>query len=470
VTNQNVVEEADVVVVGGGNAALCAALEARRFCSRVLVIESASPTNRGGNTRHTRNIRHVHRTGDGVVTGVYEADQMLEDLTKVSGPDIDVAMARMVIRESETCPAFMESHGVYWQPPLKGTLHLSRTNRFFLGGGKALVNAYYTAAARAGIQIRYDTEVQEVIFDRGLARGVLVRDPDETVRRVNAHAVVVASGGFEANLDWLERYWGPAAKQFVIRGTPHNTGVMLSSLLDQGAQSVGDPRGAHAICVDARAPKFDGGIVTRVDSVPLGIVVSSQGRRISDEGADIWPHRYASWGHIVAAQPDQKAFSIYDSKVAGTFIPPAFPPVVADSVEELGRSLDINSQELARTVDDYNAATPGLPADHSKLDAVSTHDLSPAKSNWAAPIDRPPYYAYPLRPGITFTFMGVQVTPDARVVFERTGAIPNLFAAGEVVSGNVLTQGYLAGFGLTIGTVFGRIAGGNAGAVASNSA
>lgn len=454
---------ADVVVVGGGNAALCAALEARRHCNRVLIIEAADIETRGGNTRHTRNIRHVHGEGDGVMTGSYTDDEMFEDLTKVSGSDIDAEMAGMVIRESEACPAFMEAHGVHWQPSLKGTLHLSRTNRFFLGGGKALINAYYTAAARMGVDVLYDTQVISVFIEDGIARGVEVRGSDGQVRRVAAGAVVVASGGFEANLDWLERYWGEAAQQFVVRGTPHNTGVMLASLLEQGAESVGDPQGAHAICVDARAPKFDGGIVTRVDSVPLGIVVNSNAVRFSDEGSDIWPHRYASWGHLVAAQPDQQAFSIYDSRVAGTFIPPAFPPFSADTIQALGCQLGLDSSRLAETVRSYNSATRGRPSDHSKLDGNGTVGLTPPKSNWAAPIDQPPFYAFPLRPGITFTFMGLRVDHESRVMFKDRGLGTNLFAAGEVVSGNVLTQGYLAGFGLTIGMVFGRIAGRNAG-------
>lgn len=456
-------DQADVVVVGGGNAALCAALEARRNGQRVLLVESADVENRGGNTRHTRNIRHVHPTSDGVVTGTYGVDEMLADLGKVSGPDIDIDMAEMVVRASEHSPRFMEENGVHWQKPLKGTLHLSRTNRFFLGGGKALINAYYRASLRAGVVVLYGTEVESIVLESGRATGVIVKDQNGDVRRrIDAKSVVVASGGFEANVEWLERVWGPPARSFIVRGTPHNTGLLLASLIDSGAATVGDPRGAHAICVDARAPKFDGGIVTRVDSVPLGIVVNTNGMRFADEGADIWPHRYASWGHLVAAQPDQKAYSIYDSRVAGTFIPPAFPPFQGQTIEELAQRLGVQDSKLGETARSYNASTTGSEADHSQLDGLSTLGIEPPKSNWAMPIDRPPFYGFPLRPGITFTFMGLRVSRDARVMFDSGVDVPNLFAAGEVVSGNVLTEGYLAGFGLTIGTVFGRIAGRNA--------
>lgn len=462
-------EAADVVVVGGGNAALCAALEARRFCARVVLVESAGRAERGGNTRHTRNIRHVHDVEDQFVKGSYTADDMWADLLKVSGSDIDENLAKMVIERSAACPPFMESHGVRWQPPLKGTLSLSRANRFFLGGGKALINAYYAAAAGAGITVLYETKVTDVLVDGGRAEGVrVVSSREDGPRDIRARAVVVASGGFEANLEWLAEVWGPPAKQFIVRGTPYNTGTVLRSLLDSGAVTVGNPRGAHAISVDARSPRFDGGIVTRIDSIPLGIAVNVEGRRFSDEGSDIWPHRYASWGHLIAAQPEQKAFSIYDSTVEGTFIPPAFPPVTADTIEELADRLGLSRDALGHTVRAYNQACAHRgDIDHSHLDGNSTVGLDPPKSNWARPLDRPPFYAYPLRPGITFTFMGVSINEDTQVQFSSHGSSPNLFAAGEVVSGNVLTEGYLAGFGLTIGTVFGRIAGINAGMTAS---
>jgi len=372
----------------------------------------------------------------------------------------------MVIRESETVPRFMESHGVHWQPSLRGTLHLSRTNRFFLGGGKAMLNALYTSAAGKNITVMYETPVTDVLIDGRRATGVVASVNGEPTH-LTAGAVVVASGGFEANKEWLGEYWGEAADRFVVRGSPFNTGGPLKALLDRGAHSIGNPRGAHAISVDARAPDFDGGIVTRIDSVPLSIMVNKRGERFADEGEDLWPRRYASWGHLIAAQPDQMAFSIYDSRVSGLFIPGLYPPFESDSLEDLARQAGLPWDALRQTLATYNAGVPSDPAfDHGRLDGRATRGLPIAKSNWALPIDTPPFFAYPLRTGITFTYMGLRVDRDAHVQTDE-GSIENLFAAGEIMSGNVLTAGYLAGFGLTIGAVFGRIAGTGAGRIAS---
>lgn len=458
---------ADVIVVGGGNAGLCAALTASRFVDNVLVLESAPIDMRGGNTRHTRNIRHIHADGDAVLTGSYTEGELWEDLVKVSDEDIDEDIARMVIRESESVPGFMEEHGVYWQGSLKGTLHLSRTNRFFLGGGKAMLNALYASAGRRKIDVRYETPVTDILVEGRRASGVVaVIDGEPT--EIPARSVVVASGGFEANKAWLRDNWGPAADRFVIRGSPFNMGGPLKALLERSALSVGNPKGAHAISVDARAPDFDGGIVTRIDSVPLSIMVDKAGERFSDEGADLWPRRYASWGHLIAAQDDQIAYSIFDSQVNNLFIPGLYPPYQADTLDGLAQQAGLPLDALERTVRQFNASVPSDPPfDHGSLDGRSTTGLDIPKSNWALRIDTPPFYAYPLRCGITFTYLGVKVDAEAHLQTDQ-GRVHNLFAAGEIMSGNVLTAGYLAGFGLTIGAVFGRIAGSGAGRFASS--
>lgn len=458
---------ADVIVVGGGNAGLCAALTARRFVDRVLVLESAPIDMRGGNTRHTRNIRHIHAGGDEVLTGAYTEDELWEDLLKVSDEDIDEHIARMVIRESESVPGFMEQHGVHWQASLKGTLHLSRTNRFFLGGGKAMLNALYASAGGQGIDVRYETPVTDIMVDGRRASGVVALIDGEPTE-LAARSVVVASGGFEANKAWLRDLWGEPADRFVIRGSPFNMGGPLKALLDRGALSVGNPKGAHAISVDARAPDFDGGIVTRIDSVPLSIMVNKAGRRFADEGEDLWPRRYASWGHLIAAQPDQIAYSIFDSQVNDLFIPGLYPPYRAETLDGLADQAGLPLDALERTIRQFNASVPDDPPfDHGGLDGRRTTGLDIPKSNWALRIDCPPFYAYPLRCGITFTYLGVKVDAEARLQTGE-GRVDNLFAAGEIMSGNVLTAGYLAGFGLTIGAVFGRIAGSGAGRHASS--
>jgi tricarballylate dehydrogenase len=276
---------------------------------------------------------------------------------------------------------------------------------------------------------------------------------------VRAKTVVVASGGFEANIPWLREYWGDAADNFIIRGTKQNQGRMLKELLKHGAQPIGDPRGCHAVALDGRAPKFDGGIVTRLDSVPFGIVVNKEAKRFYDEGEDFWPKRYAIWGGLIARQPDQIAYSVVDAKGLPHFMPSVFPPVEADSIPKLATTLGLDPAGLGAAVNEFNrAARPGV-FDPGSLDSCRTEGLDPPKSHWARPIDTPPYYGYPLRPGITFTYLGVTVDEQARVVMHDNQPAKNIFAAGEVMAGNILRKGYLAGFGLTIGSVFGRIAG-----------
>ena len=280
-------------------------------------------------------------------------------------------------------------------------------------------------------------------------------------RVLRAAAAVIASGGFESNLAWLREAWGDAADRFIVRGTPYNTGGPLRLLLDAGAEPVGDPRACHAIAVDARAPRFDGGIVTRLDCLPLGIVVNRTGDRFADEGEDLWPKRYASWGALIAAQPGQDACCLVDAKMIGRFMPSVFPPVVAGSVAEVAVQLGLPPDRLVATVNAFNAAVRPGRFDLEALDDCRTEGLSPAKSHWALPLDTPPFHGYPLRPGITFTYLGLKVDDRARVVL-RGSPCRNVFAAGEVMAGNILRRGYLAGIGMTIGTVFGRIAGAQA--------
>ncbi|HXM58871.1 MAG TPA: FAD-dependent tricarballylate dehydrogenase TcuA [Candidatus Dormibacteraeota bacterium] len=435
----------DVVVAGGGNAALCAAIEARRAGASVLLLERTARESRGGNSKYTRNVRCA---GD-----AYPEDEFLADLQAVTGDELDRDLASLAIECSRDVPGWLATQGVRWQPAFRGTLQLDRTNRFFLGGGKALVNAEYERARRLGVEVRYEADVVELEIRDGRCDAVIVRCAGER-RAVRPRAVVVASGGYEANLDWLAEHWGEGARTYIVRGSRWNDGSLLRHLLDAGAEARGNPRGFHAIAVDARSPRFDGGIVTRVDSVPFGIVVNRDGARFADEGEDLWPKRYATWGRLIALQPGQVAHSIFDARAAGRFIPPVHPPQTAPTVEELARKLGLDPARLARTVAEYNRAIGPCEHDPTRLDDCRTEGLDPPKSHWALPVDQPPFAGYPLRPGVTFTYLGVAVDRQARVApFE------NIYAAGEVMAGNVLRQGYLAGFGMTIGTVFGRLAG-----------
>jgi len=448
----------DVLVVGGGNAALCAALSARERGVRVTLLECAPKVFRGGNSRHTRNLRCMHDAPTDVLAEAYPEAEYYDDLWRVTGGQTDEALARLTIRGSATCTQWMKDYGVRFQPALGGTLHLGRTNAFFLGGGKALVNEYYAAAQRLGIEVHYDAEVVDLAIDDGVFDHAVVCVGGEK-RKIAAKALVVASGGFESNLAWLKEAWGAAADNFLVRGTPYNMGKVLKVLIEGDVERIGDPTQCHAVAIDARAPKFDGGIVTRLDCVSLGIVVNRDGERFYDEGEDFWPKRYAIWGRLVAQQPDQIAYSIIDSKAVGRFMPSVFPPFRGDSIEALASQLNLPAERVIDTVRAFNQAVRPGTFDHAVMDDCRTQGLNPEKTHWAQAIDAPPYYGYPLRPGITFTYLGVKVNERANVLMKSGALARNLYAAGEIMAGNILGKGYLAGFGMTIGTVFGRIAG-----------
>ncbi len=448
----------DVVVAGGGNAALCAALEAARGGATALILEAAPKYLRGGNSRHTRNCRYMHDGPEFNLVGTYSEDEFFADLLQVTGGETNEELARLTIWASKDLGTWIEGNGVRWQGPLRGTLQLSRTNAFFLGGGKALVNAYYEEIERLGVDVCYEAEVSDIVPGEAATIDVSFEAEGPT-QSVQAGAVVVASGGFEANIEWLAENWGEAALNFAIRGTAYNRGRPMSALMDRGARAIGSPHEFHSIAVDARGPQFDGGIVTRLDTVPFGIVVNKEGLRFSDEGVDFWPKRYASWGGLIAQQPGQVAFSLLDSKMANEFMPSLYPPVEAQSIPELARAMELDPEVVAGTVSRFNESIVDGTYDPTTLDDCRTEALDIAKSHWARRIDTPPFMAYPLRTGITFSYRCLAVDERARVLASNGEAIPGVYAAGEAMAGNILGHGYLAGFGMTIGSVFGRIAG-----------
>jgi len=450
----------DVLVIGGGNAALCAALMAREAGASVLLLEAAPREWRGGNSQHTRNLRCMHDAPQDVLVEAYPEEEFWQDLLKVTGGQTNEHLARLVIRASSTCRDWMRRHGVNFQPPLSGALHVARTNAFFMGGGKALVNAYYRSAEALGVQIRYDAPVDRLdLGPQGRFRAAYVNG-----ERIEARACVLAAGGFESNREWLREAWGQnergewPADNFLIRGTRFNQGVLLRFMMEAGADIIGDPSQSHCVAIDARAPLYDGGICTRIDCVSLGVVVNRDAERFYDEGEDFWPKRYAIWGRLTAMQPGQIAYSIIDAKAIGRFMPPVFPGVRADTLPELARALGLDEARFMDTVDRYNAACRVGTFDHTALDDCHTEGVTPPKTHWARPLDTAPYFGYALRPGITFTYLGLKVDETAAV---RFGDRPseNLFVAGEMMAGNVLGKGYTAGVGMSIGTAFGRIAG-----------
>jgi len=452
----------DVLVIGGGNAALCAALVAREAGASVLLLEAAPKEWRGGNSIHTRNIRSMHDAPQDVLLEAYPEEEYWQDMLKVTGGLTDESLARFVIRATANCRGWMQKHGVRFQPSLSGTLNLSRTNAFFMGGGKALVNAYFRSAEQLGVEIRYNSPVDSLEIKDGKFLAAYVGE-----NRIEAKACVLAAGGFESNREWLDEVWGEneygerPAKNFLIRGTRFNNGVLLRQLLDMGADSVSDALQAHMVAVDARAPLYDGGICTRVDCVSFGIVVNKHAQRFSDEGEDFWPKRYAFWGRLVAHQPNQIGYCIIDSKVLGRFMPPVFPGEKADTLEELADKLGLDRDALLATVAKYNAACKVGTFDHTIMDDCHTEGIEPAKTHWALPINQGPFYGYTLKPGVTFTYLGLKTDETAAVRFQNQ-ASKNLFVAGEMMAGNVLGKGYAAGVGMAIGTVFGMVAGAEA--------
>lgn len=446
----------DVLVVGGGSAALCAAIAARRLGASVRMVEQAPAKLRGGNTRHARNFRLMHDRPAWYVPGVYGEEAFFKDLLRVTHCATDEQLAHVLIRGSATIAAWLDRNGVRLQDPANGAMPYSRRTAFFLGGGKAMINALYATAAKLGVAIGYDREVVELAFggDRDCEADIV---HGSNIERVVARTLVLCSGGHQANLDWLRESFGAAADGFMIRGTPYVTGSVLRLLLDAGVRPVGDPSRCHMVAVDARGPKFDGGIVTRITAIPHGIVVDRNGGRFHDEGEDARKTHYARWGARIADCPGQIAYLIMDAEGLSRALPTALPPIRAGTVAALATALGLDPAVLETTIRGFNAAIAA--ADDVPVIERCTAGLIPPKSHAAVALAVPPFAAYPLRPGVTFTHFGVAVDDHMRVVKTDGTPASNVFAAGMIMAANVLGDGYLAGLGVALSTVFGRLAG-----------
>ncbi len=464
--NPDVGNDWDVLVLGGGNAALSAAITARENGARVLLLECAPKHFRGGNSRHTRNMRLMHETLFDPFTGVYPEKEFWDDYIRATGGLANQELARMVIRESSGCVPWLKHKRMRFQGALAGTLHTARTNAWFLGGGKTLMNTLYASAEDLGVNILYNAEVIGLEVTDGRFRSATVRMNGSKIVQIGARTVIAATGGFQSNIPWLKEIWGETAENFIIRGTFYGLGTVLKALIELGAETVADPSQGHMVPIDARSPKFDGGIVTRVDCVPLGIMVNKEGERFYDEGEDFWPMRYAIWGRLVAQQTDQIAFSLIDSKVIDRFMPTIFPGIKGNTIDDVARQLELPADKVKATVEEFNRAVQPGTFDHKALDDCKTANLTPPKTHWAQRIDTPPFYGYPLRPGLTFTYFGLKVSEKAEVITKEGTPFENIFAAGEIMAGNILPKGYVGGIGLVIGNIFGRIAGKGAAALA----
>jgi tricarballylate dehydrogenase len=403
-------------------------------------------------------MRCAHDSATEILTGAYTDDEFWDDLLRVTGGQTDEQLARFMIRESKEMLNWIAAQGVRFQPSLGGTLSLGRTNSFFLGGGRAMLNALYRTAERLGVAMLYEAPAADLDIEGGQFRSVAIVH-QQRHKTIAADALVAAAGDFEANIEWLKKYWGDVAENFLIRGTPYNRGALLKLLLDKGVEQIGDPMQCHAVAIDARAPKFDGGIITRLDCIVFGIVVNKHAQRFYDEGEYLWPKRYAIWGRLVAAQPDQIAYVIFDAPSLRMFMPSLYPPIEAPTIAALAAELGLDAAALETTVAGFNTAVRPGTFDHTILDDCRTEGLDPPKTHWAQRIETAPFFAYPVRPGITFTYLGTRVNREARMMMKSGAPAANMFAAGEIMAGNVLGRGYAAGIGMTIGSVFGRIAG-----------
>ncbi len=443
-----------VIIIGGGNAALSAAIESAERGNEVVLVEAAPEKFRGGNSKYTRDIRYAHKE-DEFTSGSYGVDELKNDLLSVTGTLENPEVAKMVLEKSEFVAGWMNAHGIIFKKEIKGTLNLSRTNAFFMGGGKVLVDTYYNLLKKLNVRVLYESPLTSIKF-RNLHIENITIQKENGEEVLQADEYIFASGGYESNKEWLGQFWQEGVKNIKVRGTRYNMGKPLKLLMDNGAILCGEEKAGHMVAVDSRSPEYEAGIVSRIDAIPWGITVNIHGKRFYDEGEDIWPKRYAMWGRLIADIDEQKAYVVIDRKAIGKFMPTVYKPFSAETIDDLEKILGLPVNSLKGTVDNYNK---GINKESSDLFMWSSSGSRIPKSHWAMPIDEPPFFAYPLSPGLTFTYQGVKINKTGRLMM-IDGEVDNGFAAGEIASGNILKKGYLAGFGLVIGNVLGRVAGG----------
>ncbi|MFL5077578.1 MAG: FAD-dependent tricarballylate dehydrogenase TcuA [Microvirga sp.] len=482
---------ADVVVVGGGNAAMCAALAARERGAEVLVLERAPEAERGGNTGFTAgamrvvydSVEHlqelVRDLSDGELGttdfGVYTADAFYEDMARVTQYRADPDLVEVLVERSHETLVWMADQGIRFVPAY-GRQAFKIDGRYVFwggltidasGGGPGLVEAEHTLAAKAGIDIRYGAPVTSLLVDDDGVHGVRARIDGRTVD-IPARAVVLASGGFQANVEWRTRYLGPGWELAKVRGTRFNTGDGIRMALDIGASPAGNWSGCHAVGWDNNAPEFGDlsvGDAFQKHSYPFGVMVNATGRRFVDEGADFRNYTYAKYGRVILEQPDQFAWQVFDRKVLhllrDEYRIKRVTKVSAATLAELAPKLEgVDAAAFLDEMRAYNAAVRSdVPFNPNVKDGRGTIGLAVPKSNWANTLDEPPFEAYQVGCGITFTFGGLRIAPaTGQVLDSDLSPIPGLYAAGELVGG-LFYFNYPGGTGLMSGSVFGRVAG-----------
>ncbi len=491
-------EKCDVVVVGAGNAAMCAALAAREHGASVVVLERAPEDESGGNTRFTAGairfaydgVDHLRElmpdlTDEEVARtdfGSYTEDQFFDDMARVTENRTDPDLVELLVRRSRDSMMWLRSKGFRFVP-IYGRQAFKVDGRFKFwggltveawGGGPGLVEAHMKAAEKNDIRVFYEARAMSLIRDDDGVQGVNVRYQGKT-RALRSKCVVLAAGGFESNPEWRTRYLGPGWDLAKVRGTRFNSGDGIRMALDAGASPCGNWSGCHAVGWDRNAPEFGDlavGDGFQKHSYPFGIMINANGERFVDEGADFRNYTYAKYGGVILRQPGQFAWQIFDAKVShllrDEYRIRQVTRVKADTLEELVSRLDdVNAEKALSHIRDYNKAVrTEIEFNPNVKDGRCTQGLAVPKSNWANTIDEPPFEAYAVSCGITFTFGGLRITTDAQVVDTDSTPIPGLYAAGELVGG-LFYFNYPGGTGLMSGTVFGRIAGGSAGKAAS---
>jgi tricarballylate dehydrogenase len=481
-----------VIVVGGGNAALCAALSARESAQRVLVLERAPEAEAGGNSRFTAGLlRIVYNGADDLGRlielsreeiertdfGTYTSDQFLDDMARVTEYRCDPDLTEVLVKESFPTAAWMKKRGVRFTAAWgRQAFKIEGRFKFWggltleaIGGGPGLVDSLTQAAKKNGVEIWYSARAIALLADDKGVHGVVVKHKGKTTE-VKAEAVVLAAGGFQANAEMRARYLGPGWELAKVRGTRFNTGDAIRMALDVGAAPVGNWSGCHAVAWERNAPEFGDlavGDQFQKHSYPWGIYINAEGRRFVDEGADFRNYTYAKYGRVILSQPGQFAWQIFDAKAKGQlrdeYRIKQVTKVSANTLEELVKKLDdVNADAALAEIRAYNKAVrTDVPFNPNVKDGRCTTGLAVNKSNWANSLDTPPYEAYAVTCGITFTFGGLRINSDAQVISTDGDPIPGLYAAGELVGG-IFYFNYPGGTGLTNGAVFGKIAGASA--------
>jgi len=482
--------EYDVIVVGAGNAAFCAALAARDKGARVLVLERAPEAQAGGNSRFTAGLMRVAYEGvedlkrvmpdlgaDEIARtdfGSYLESQFLDDMARVTEYRCDPDLTEILVKRSLETVVWMRTKGVRFTAAWgRQAFNVGGKFKFWggltveaVGGGPGLVDALTGAARKNGIDIWYDARATALIADDDGVKGVRVRHQGKTIE-VRAKSVVLAAGGFQANPEWRARYLGPGWELAKVRGTRFNTGDVIRMALDIGAAPTGNWSGCHAVAWDRNAPEFGDlavGDQFQKHSYPWGVYLNAEGKRFVDEGADFRNFTYAKYGRVILSQPGQFAWQIFDAKAKAQLRDEyrirQVTKRVANTLEDLVKQLDdVDADAALKELRAYNAAVQtGIPFNPNVKDGRRTEGLAIPKSNWANVLDTPPFEAYAVTCGITFTFGGLRIDTHARVISTDGAVIPGLYAAGELVGG-IFYFNYPGGTGLTNGAVFGRIAG-----------